>query len=69
VAVGSVLGSGYKVLSQRGQVFESALGPALITVHPSSILRVEDPDEKNAAFELLVVDLKKAASWVDRAAA
>jgi len=69
VAVGSVLGSGYKVLSQRGQVFESALGPALITVHPSSILRVEDPDEKNAAFELLVIDLKKAASWVERAAA
>jgi len=69
VAVSSVLGSGYKVLSQRGQVFESALGPSLITVHPSSILRVDDPDERNAAFELLVVDLKKAASWVQKAAA
>jgi len=69
VAVASVLGSGYKVLSQRGQVFESALGPALITVHPSSILRVVDPDEKNAAFELFVLDLKRAASWVAKAAA
>jgi DNA polymerase len=69
VAVSSVLGSGYKVLSQRGQVVESALGPALITVHPSSILRVEDPTERDAAFELLVIDLKKAASWVAKAAA
>jgi uracil-DNA glycosylase len=69
VAVSSVLGAGYKVLSQRGQVCESALGPALITVHPSSILRVQDVDERNAAFELFVIDLKKAASWVERAAA
>src|SRR3954451_4931366 len=38
VAVASVLGAGYKVLSQRGQVFEGPLGPAMITVHPSSIL-------------------------------
>jgi len=69
VAVSSVLGPGYKVLSQRGQVFEGPLGPSLITVHPSSILRVEDPDEKNAAFELFVMDLKKAAAWVERMAA
>jgi DNA polymerase len=69
VAVSSVLGSGHKVLSQRGQVLESGLGPAMITVHPSSILRVEDPDEKNAAFELFVMDLKRAASWVEKAAA
>jgi uracil-DNA glycosylase family protein len=69
VAVNSVLGSGYKVLTQRGQVFEGSLGPALITVHPSSILRVEDPDERDAAFELLVIDLKKALAWVERVAA
>jgi DNA polymerase len=69
VAVTSVLGTGHKVLSERGQVFEGSMGPSLITVHPSSILRVEDPDERNAAFELFVMDLKKAASWVQRAAA
>jgi DNA polymerase len=69
VAVSSVLGTGYKVLSQRGQVFEATLGPALITVHPSSILRVADDDEKQAAFDLFVMDLKKAAGWAQRAAA
>jgi DNA polymerase len=69
VAVSSVLGSGYRVLAQRGQVLEGPLGPALITVHPSSILRVEDAAEKQAAFDLFVLDLQKAASWVQRVAA
>jgi uracil-DNA glycosylase family protein len=69
VAVASVLGPGYKVLSQRGQVFESLLGPALITVHPSSILRVDDSAEREAALELFVMDLKKATAWVERVAA
>jgi len=69
VAVASVLGTGHKVLSERGQVFEGPLGPALITVHPSSILRVDDPDERGAAFELFVMVLKRAASWVAQAAA
>ena len=66
VAVSSVLGAGYKVLSQRGQVFEGPLGPALITVHPSSILRVEDAEERGAAFELFVLDLKKALAFAAR---
>jgi DNA polymerase len=69
VAVSSVLGPGYKVLSQRGQVIEGPLGPALITVHPSSILRIEDVNEKQAALDLFVMDLQKALSWVERVAA
>jgi DNA polymerase len=66
VAVGSVLGSGHKVLSERGRVFEGSLGPALITVHPSSLLRVEGQEERQSALDLFVMDLQKAVDWVNR---
>jgi uracil-DNA glycosylase family protein len=68
VAVASVLGSGYKVLAQRGQIVEGAFGPSLITVHPSSIIRVEDPDERAVALALFVQDLKRGVTFVEKAA-
>jgi hypothetical protein len=30
-----------------------------VTVHPSSLLRVPDPTERKAAFDMFVTDLKK----------
>ena len=38
-------------------------------IGPRVILRVEDPNERSAAFELFVLDLKRAVSWVAKAAA
>ena len=43
IAASALLGPSVKVMKQRGSVIESVYGPCLITVHPSSLLRVEDP--------------------------
>jgi DNA polymerase len=56
-----------RVLRDRGTVLEreSALGPGtfVVTVHPSSILRVPSED-RDAAYAAFVADLKVAAAVV-----
>lgn len=61
-AAKSLFGAAFKVSVDRGRFVESSLAPrALATVHPSSILRMRNPerDEARAAF---VADLRVAAS-------
>jgi uracil-DNA glycosylase len=58
-AVRALLGPNVKVLANRGKFFDSEWGPRiLVTVHPSSILRVP-PEDRAQAFELLVKDLAR----------
>jgi uracil-DNA glycosylase len=58
-AVRAVLGPKVKVLVNRGHFLDTPFGiPALVTVHPSSILRVP-PETRDDAFEALVADLKQ----------
>jgi len=58
-AVRALLGAKVKVLANRGKFFDSEWGPKiLVTVHPSSILRVP-PEDRAQAFELLVKDLAR----------
>jgi DNA polymerase len=58
-AVRALLGAKVKVLANRGKFFDSEWGPKiLVTVHPSSILRVP-PEDRVQAFELLVKDLAR----------
>jgi uracil-DNA glycosylase family protein len=58
-AVRALLGPKVKVLVNRGKFFDSEWGPKiLVTVHPSSILRVL-PEDRAQAFELLVKDLAR----------
>ena len=46
---------------ERGKVIELADGQrGMVTVHPSSILRMPDPTARHAAFAVLVKDLKAA---------
>ena len=60
-AAHSVTGSDdVHVLSDRGQLLPTEFGArALITVHPSSLLRMADGSDPDAAFALFVEDLKK----------
>ena len=61
VAARAVAGRPVKVLSERGTVVESSFGvPFLTTVHPSSIVRIRQPEERQAAFDAFVSDLKHA---------
>jgi DNA polymerase len=47
-------------MENRGRTLPSIFGvPMFVTVHPSSLLRVPDPAEREAAFARFVADLKK----------
>lgn len=65
-AATSLLGRGFRVTRDRGRFVESPLAPyVLATVHPSSILRARDDDERHLAMEGFVADLAVAASVLD----
>ena len=58
-AVRALLGPEVRVLVNRGKFFDSPRGPrVLVTVHPSSILRVP-PEDRDKAFEAFVRDLAR----------
>ena len=61
-AAKALLGSSFRVSRQRGEFVESDLAPLVTaTVHPSSILRIDDSDERRLAELDLVADLGKVA--------
>jgi uracil-DNA glycosylase len=61
-AAQALLGRQFRVTKQRGVPVESDLAPnVLATVHPSSILRQETDEDRAAAMEDLVADLKVVA--------
>ncbi|HUH94408.1 MAG TPA: UdgX family uracil-DNA binding protein [Casimicrobiaceae bacterium] len=57
-AAKALLGRDFRVTRERGRLIEGAMAPfVLATVHPSSILRITDETERDAAFERFVADL------------
>jgi uracil-DNA glycosylase len=60
-AAQAVLGKGFRVTRQHGEVVPSDLGPALGTIHPSAVLRAPD-DARDDMLAQLVADLKVAAA-------
>lgn len=61
-AAQSLLGRGFSVTRQRGQLIRSPLAPFVIaTVHPSSILRAPNEDARRAQMQAFVRDLKMVA--------
>lgn len=68
-AARAVLGRPVKVGDTRGDVLEPPPGftaPVVVTVHPSSILRIRDSGDRQAAFDAFVADLRIAADLVPR---
>ena len=66
-AAQALLGRSFKVTKQRGQFVEWPYAPlAMATIHPSAILRVSEPEEREAAFAGLVADLRVAAMALER---
>jgi uracil-DNA glycosylase len=62
IAARSLYGSSVKVMRDRGSAVESDLAPnATVTVHPSSLLRIDDADERKLARAEFERDL--AAAW------
>src|SRR6201988_5234175 len=59
-AAQTLLGSKFRVTTQRGQFLESTLAPyVMATVHPSSILRAPDQETRRLEYKRFVDDLKK----------
>jgi uracil-DNA glycosylase family protein len=60
-AARSLLGPGVKVMASRGVVEAPLLAPRVVlTVHPSSLLRLRDSRERDEAYRAFVNDLTKA---------
>ena len=65
-AVQSLLGPKITIASAKNQVFDSAYGPVIVTRHPSSVLRMREKEERRAALDELVADLKRAAALIKK---
>jgi len=58
-AAQSVIGKAHRLLEQRGKFFPHATAKSVTaTVHPSSILRAVEPEQRRLAYEWFVEDLK-----------
>jgi uracil-DNA glycosylase len=64
VAGEAVFGSRFRVGEHRGKLTEVSLrtwqGPTVATIHPSAVLRADDPDARDRAYQGLVADLVTA---------
>jgi len=61
-AAQALFGPEFRVTRERGRVVESRLAPwAMATVHPSSLLRIPEREERRAAWKAFIHDLALAA--------
>jgi uracil-DNA glycosylase len=65
-AVQAVLGPKVTIASAKNQVFETAFGAVFVTRHPSSVLRMTEKAERQAAFDEIVHDLQRAMAFIQR---
>jgi DNA polymerase len=64
-AAQALLGKAFRVSVDRGRCVPSTLAPRVIaTVHPSSILRTTDDDERRREMKRFVADLEKVATFL-----
>ncbi len=69
-AAQGLFGKAIRVTVDRGRFLTSERAPhALVTIHPSSILRAPSEDERHAALQELVDDLRIAADVLNRSPA
>jgi uracil-DNA glycosylase len=65
-AVQSLLGPKITIAKAKGQILESPFGPVVVTRHPSSVLRVREREERQAALTELADDLKFASTLLKK---
>jgi DNA polymerase len=69
-AAQALMGPQVRIMRDRGVVFRTRWAPwVMATVHPSSILRVEEPAAQARAYAELVADLRKVAVRLEEARA
>ena len=65
-AAQALLGSQFRVTKHRGEVFPTPNGPVTATIHPSAILRMPEPEAREAETASLVNDLRVAAAYASK---
>jgi uracil-DNA glycosylase len=66
-AAQALLGSSFRVSQERGRFVRSNLAPhVMATVHPSSLLRIEDDAARKAAIKEFVRELRMLAEVIER---
>ena len=67
----SLMGSGFRLTQHRGEILKETEWAdwVLATVHPSSLLRMPDPDARRAAREQFVSDMKLVARQLKKVGA
>ena len=64
-AAQALIGPSVRIGRDRGRPLDSELAELVtVTAHPSSILRAQTDDEREAAFEEFAADLREVASWL-----
>jgi uracil-DNA glycosylase family protein len=65
-AAKALLGSKVRVTRDRGQFIEADFAPlATVTIHPSSILRIPEEEDRRAARKEFTADLRRVGSKLD----
>jgi uracil-DNA glycosylase len=68
-AAHAIIGKKHRLLQERGHFFEHSVARNVTaTVHPSAILRVPTPEQRHAAYEAFVSDLKAVRRKLETAA-
>jgi DNA polymerase len=60
----ALFGSRFRVGASRGQVLDYEGRAAVATIHPSAVLRVQGPGDREEQYAGLVADLRRAAELV-----
>jgi uracil-DNA glycosylase len=60
----ALLGSSFRIKDAEGAVLEFEDRPLVATLHPSAVLRARDRADREAGFERLTADLRRAAELV-----
>jgi len=67
-AAQALLGASFRVTRERGNFVRTNLAPhVMVTVHPSSLLRIEDDAERKDAIREFVRELRQVAQMLERA--
>lgn len=62
----ALFGGKFRVGAARGQVLDLDGRAVIATIHPSAVLRVQDPADRDEQYAGLVADLRRAVEIIDK---
>lgn len=69
-AAQGLLGPKFRITQSHGKLHRSeGLPPVIATLHPSAILRARTPEEREQSRQMLIGDLRRVVSYINRSGA